>query len=160
MEGNGGFGPTQLFLADSRLALIVVNHLRHKALHRMFGVSRDQGNVITAVLLLGAADGAYEATRRVTGMRPHVSRSGAALGASALRGGALGVAGPTVGGAPAFGTLMAVAILGGLAAPGLRRTAHKMHVAEQRLRATEQRVRRERIRRYEAARDHLRASAS
>jgi hypothetical protein len=126
----------------------------------MFGVSRDQGNVITAVLLLGAADGAYEATRRVTGMRPHVSGSGAALGASALRGGALGVAGPTVGRAPAFGTLMAVAILGGLAAPGLRRTAHKMHMAEQRLRATEQRVRRERIRRYEAARDHLRAGAS
>ena len=55
MEGNGGFGPSQLFLADSRLALVLVNHLRHKALQRMFGVSRDQANVLTAVLLLGAA---------------------------------------------------------------------------------------------------------
>ena len=159
MEGSG-FGPSHLFLADSRLAFAVMNHLRYKAMHRMFGVSRDQANVITAVLLLGAADGTYEATRRVTGMRPHVSRSGAALGASALRGGALGVAGPTVGGVPRFGTLMAVAILGGLAAPGLRRAAHQMHVAEQRLRATEHRVRQARIRRYEDARDRLRASAS
>ena len=159
MEGNGGFGTSQLFLSDSRLALVVLNHLRHQALHRMFGTSRDQANVVTAVLLLGAADGAYETARRVTGMRLHVSGTGVALGASALRGGALGVAGPGAQAIPGFGTLMAVAILGGLAAPGLRRAAHSMHVAEQRLRATEQRVRRERIRRYSAARDRVRASA-
>jgi hypothetical protein len=49
----------------------------------VFGVSRDQANLLTAVLLLGAAEGAYEATRRITGTRLHVSGTDAALGAIA-----------------------------------------------------------------------------
>jgi hypothetical protein len=108
--------------------------------------------VVTAALLLGAADGAYEATRRMTGMRLHVSGVDAAVGAIALRDAALGVAGPSARAVPGFGTLVALAILGGIAAPGFRRTAQRMRAAEQRLRAAEQRVRRERIRRYTAAR--------
>jgi hypothetical protein len=160
METSAGFGTTQLFLNDSRLALAVLNHLRYQALNRAFGVSRDQANVLTIVLLLGAADGAYEGARRVSGMRFHVSGPDAALSAFALRGAALGVAGPGGREIPGFGTLVAFAMLGGLAAPGLRRTAHRMRGAEQRLRAAEERVRRARIKRYVAARDRVRASAA
>jgi hypothetical protein len=151
MEASADFGTYQLFLADSRLALAVLNHLRYQALNRVFGVSREQANVLTAVLLLGAADGAYEAGRRVTGIRMGVSATDAAVGAIALRDAALGIAGPSARAIPGFGTLVALAILGGVAAPGLRRTAHRMRAAEQRLR-------RERIRRYAAARDQLRAN--
>ena len=160
MEASAGFGTSQLFLTDSRLVLAVLNHLRYQALNRAFGMSREQANVLTVVLLLGAADGAYESARRVTGKRPHVSGTDAALGAFALRGAALGVAGPIGREVPGFGALVAFALLGGLAAPGLRRTAQKMRAAEQRLRAAEARVRRERIRRYLAARDRTRASAA
>jgi hypothetical protein len=160
MEATAGFGTSQLFLTDSRLVLAVLNHLRYQALNRAFGVSREQANVVTAVLLLGVADGAYEATRRVTGMRPHVSGTDAAFGAVALRDAALGVAGPSARAMPGFGTLVAFAILGGIAAPGLRRTTQRMRAAEQRLRAAEQRVRRERIRRYVAARDRGRAGTA
>ena len=109
--------------------------------------------MLTAVVLLGAADGAYEATRRITGKRPHVSGTDAALGAIALRDASLSIAGPSVRAIPGFGTLVAIAVLGGFAAPALRRTAHKARAAEQRLRAAEARVRRERIRRYTAARE-------
>jgi hypothetical protein len=150
MEASAGFGTHQLFLTDSRLVLAVLNHLRYQALNRAFGVSREQANVVTAVLLLGAADGAYEATRRITGVRPPVSRGDAVVGAIALRDAALGIAGPSARAVPGFGALVALGILGGIAAPGLRR-------ATQRMRAAEQRVRRERIRRYTAARDRARA---
>ena len=160
MESSHRFGTTHLFLADSRLAFGVLNHLRHQALHRMFGMSREQENVLTVVVLLTAADTAYEAARRISGLRLHVAGTDAALGAVALRDAALGAAGRTNRAVPGFGTLVAFAVLGRLAAPGLRRAAHKMHGAERRLRAAEERVRRERIRRYVAAEEHQGASAA
>jgi hypothetical protein len=133
--------------------------VRYQALNRAFGVSREQANVLTAVLLLGAADGAYETARRVTGARLHVSGTDAALGAVALRDAALGVAGPSARAIPGFGTLVAFAVLGRFAAPTVRRVAGRLRTEEQRLRATESRVRRERIARYVAARDRVRSSA-
>ena len=151
METSAGFGTSQLFLIDSRLALVVLNHLRYRALNRVFGVSRDQANVLTVVLLLGAADGAYETARRIGGTRVRESGTNAAVGALALREAALGVAGPSAREVPAFGALVGFAVLGGLVAPGLRRTAHRM-------RAAEGRVRRERISRYAAARDRAPAA--
>jgi hypothetical protein len=160
MDASAGFGTSRLFLADSRLVLALLNNVRYRALNRAFGTSREQANVLTVVVLLGAADGAYEAARRISGTRLRVSRTGGAVGAVALRGAALGVAGPTAGAVPGFGALVALAILGGVAVPGLRRTAQRMRAAEQRLRAAEGRVRRERIRRYAAARDRGRASAA
>ena len=157
-DATAGFGTSQLFFTDSRLVLAVANHLRYQALNRVFGVSREQANVVTAVLLLGAADGVYEATRRVTGARLPVSGADAAVGAVALRDAALGVAGPGARAIPRFGTLVAFAVLGGIAAPSLRRTAQKLRAAEQRLLAAEERVRRERIRRYSAAQERVRAT--
>jgi hypothetical protein len=160
IESDAGFGTTQLYLTDLRLILAALNHLRYRALSRAFGVSHEQVNVLTVVLLLGAADGAYETARRISGVRVHVSGADAAVGAIALRDAALGLAGPSGRGIPGFGTLVAIGVIGGLAAPGLRRTVHRMRVAERRLRAAEQRSRRERIKRYAAARDRVRASAA
>ena len=160
MDTNAGFGKSELFLTDARLVLGVLNHVRYQALNRVFGVSREQANVVTAILLLGAADGAYEATRRIVGFRPHVSRTDAALGAIALRDGSLGIAGPSVRAVPGFAALVAFAIAGGFVAPALRRTAYKVRAAEQRLRAAEERIRHERINRYVTARERAGASAA
>ena len=151
METSASFGTPQLFLTDSRLVFTVLNHLRYEALNRVFGTSREQANALTAVLLLGAAESAYETARRISGMRLRGSDAG--LGAIALREAALGVAGPGARAVPGFGALMAFAVLGGLAAPGLRRVARRM-------RAAERRVRHQRIRRYTTARDRLRANAA
>jgi hypothetical protein len=160
MESSAGFGTTQLFLTDSRLVLGLLNHLRYQALNRTLGVSRAQANVLTAVMLLGAADATYEAARRVTGIRPHVGGAEAALGALAVREAALGVVGPNVRKVPGLGALVVFALFGAVAAPRLRRAAQRMRAAEQALRAAEQRVRRERIRRYAAARAaHSKSSA-
>ena len=160
METSAGFGTTQLFLTDSRLALHLLNHLRYQALNRAFGASREQANVLTFVLLVGAADGAYEAGRRLGAMRPRVAGHDAAIGALAVREAALVAAGPSGRAIPGFGTLVALAMLGRVAAPTVRRTARRMRDTEQRLRAAEQRVRRERIRRYVDAQDRVRSSAA
>ena len=151
METTAPFSTPQLFLTDSRLVLAVLNHLRYQALNRVFGTSREQANVLTVVLLLGAADSAYETARRISRMRLRVSDAG--LGAIALREAALGVAGPGARQIPGFGTLVALALLGGVAVPGLRRAAKRIRVAERR-------VRRARIMRYEAERTRLRANAA
>ena len=153
MESSPGFGTTQLFFTDSRLAFHMLNHLRYQALNRAFGVSREQANVFTFVVLLSAADAAYEAARRIGGMRPHVSGTDATLAGIAVRDAALSAAGPTSRAIPGFGTLVAFALLGRVAAPSLRHVAQRARSTEQRLRAAEQRVRRERIERYAAARD-------
>jgi hypothetical protein len=157
MEGSAEFGAGQLALADSRLALAVLNHLRYQALNKAFGTSREQANLLTAIVVLGAADAVYATGRRVAGTRPPLTRSDAAIGAVALRDATLGVAGPGNRAVPGFETLVMVAVVGGLAVPTLRRAAHGMHVAEQRLRAAESRIRHARIRRYAAAREHVRA---
>jgi hypothetical protein len=151
MEPSAPFGTPQLFLTDSRLVLTLVNHLRYEALSRLFGTSREQANALTFVLLLGAADSAYEGARRIGRMRLRMSDAG--LGGIALREAALGAAGPGARAVPGFGALVAFALLGGLAAPALRRTAHRM-------RAAERRVRLKRIRRYAAARDRVRTNVA
>jgi hypothetical protein len=147
------FGTSQLFFADARLVLAMLNHLRYQALHSTLGLSREQANVLTVVVLLSAADGAYEATRRITGIRPHLAGADAAIGAAAVREASLSLAGPSVRAIPGLGGLVVVALVGRFALPALRRSVQRARAAEQRLRAAEQRVRRERIRRYAAARD-------
>src|SRR5258705_1990399 len=144
METTTPSGTPQLFLTDSRLAFTLLNHLRYKALNRVFGTSREQANALTAVLLLGAAGSAYETGARVSRTRLRMSDAG--LGGIALREAALGVAGPSARAGPGFGALVALALLGGVAAPGLPRTGHRMRTAERR-------IRRARIRRYATARD-------
>ena len=76
METTAPFGTPQLFLTDSSMVFTVLNHLRYQALNRVFGTSREQANVLTFVLLLGAADSAFETARRVGGTRLRMSDAG------------------------------------------------------------------------------------
>jgi hypothetical protein len=154
------FGAPQLFLSDARLYLGIANHLRYDALRWAFGVNREQANVVTVLLVLGTVESVYEGARRIPGMRPSISGIDAAIGAVALRDAALGaVGGPAGREIPGFATLVAGAALATLAIPSLRRAAARARAAEQRMRAAEARIRSERIRRYQAARERVRAAA-
>ena len=136
------FGAGHLFLADARLALAVANHLRYLTLEKTLGVTRQQANVVTVVAALTAGELLHEAAKAI----PHPRLPGAenvALGMLGLGNAVHGVAGPASRQIPHFNALLGVALVGGLAAPGIR--------AYQRARATERRVRAERIRRYVAA---------
>ena len=105
-------GAPQLALTDARLALAVLNHVRYDALRWAFGVNREQANVVTVLLVLGAAEAVYEGARRIPGLRPSISGTDAAIGAVALRDAALGaVGGPAGRQIPGFATLVAGAAL-------------------------------------------------
>ena len=97
MESTQGFGSGQLALTDARLALAILNHVRYDALRWAFGVNREQANVVTALLVLGAAESVYEGARRIPGLRPSISGVDAAIGAVALRDAALGAVGGPAG---------------------------------------------------------------
>src|SRR4051794_5759499 len=56
-------------LADARLAFAILNHARHVTLERVFGIQRNQANLLTVVLALSAVDAAYEGARRAARVR-------------------------------------------------------------------------------------------
>lgn len=143
---NSGHAPgaAQVFVGDMRLAVTALNQGRYVALHRAFGVSREEANLLTFVLALGAANGAYATTRRVMHAPFPVSGADATLGGILIREAVFGIAGPGARKVPLAGALLTVAMLGGLAVPGLRRTVHG-------IRAAELRVRRRRMSIYAAA---------
>jgi hypothetical protein len=142
---NPKFGAGRLFLADARLALGVLNHLRYLTLEKTLGVSREQANVVTVVIALTAGELLHEATKALP--HPHLpAPENVALAMLGASNAVHGVAGPGSREIPHFNALLGFAALGGLAAPGI--------AAYRRARATERRVRTERIRRYvEAATD-------
>jgi len=137
------FGPGRLFVADSRLALALLNHVRHRTLNRLFGVSPEHANLVTFVLALTAADATYAVARRAIRVpvpSGDAMLSGVALGRAAVG----GLAGPQNRDVPDLGALVALGVLGGLVLPELRRAANN-------LRAAERRVRLRRMTRYRAA---------
>jgi hypothetical protein len=140
---KGDPAAARVFLADSRLALTALNQLRLMALRRTFGVSREQANALTFVLALTAADATLRTAQRVT-RAGLPSRGDVTIGGFLVRNAALGIAGPGAREFPFAGSLLAAAMLGGIALPEIRRAAHAMRVAERR-------VREQRIRAYAAA---------
>jgi hypothetical protein len=129
----------RVFLYDARMVLALANHARYLTLNRVFGVSRDQANLLTGVFALGAAEATY-ATARKALHAPGLSADGASIGALALREAALAVGGPGSRRVPGFGALVALALAGGVALPSLRRGAHSVRMAEQHLRERRMRM--------------------
>jgi len=130
----------QVFLADSRLALLLLNHARYALLRRLFGTSREQANLLTVVLALIVADGAYVTARQVARAPLRISGADAGIGGFMIREAALGVGGPPMRAVPLSGALVALAVLGGVAVPGLRRSVRGIRVAEHRVRLQRMRV--------------------
>jgi hypothetical protein len=134
------FETGRLFLADSRLAYVVLNHVRRRAIARVFGVSDEQANVLTFVIAASAAEAAYATARRLV-RTP--SRDDAVLAGLLLREGALGIAGPKTRQVPLAGAILTLALVGGSALPALRSAVKTARAAERRIRLS-------RISRYRA----------
>jgi hypothetical protein len=138
------FGSGRLFLADSRMAFALLNYGRQRVVQRVFGVTPEQVNILSVVLALSVAQAAFEGTRRVAGAPLHVRGGDVALGGFTAREAVLSMVGPGSREIPFIGTLLAAAMIGGVALPGVRRAARSFRAAELRMRT-------ERIRRYVAA---------
>lgn len=128
------FGAGSLFLADSRLLFVVLNQLRYRALHRAFGVSREQANLLTLVLAIVGTQGTLTRAGRIVRAPLQISRMDTAIGAFTLREAAVGMAGRDAREVSPFATLLTIALVGGLALPAARRTAHRLRAVEHRLR--------------------------
>jgi hypothetical protein len=148
-DPRSGFGAGQLFLTDSRMAVGVANYARHQAMRRVFGVDREQANLLTFVLVLTAgAPAAAALGRAVLAPLAVVTGVNAGIGAFALGQVTRGIAGPGVREVPDAAALLALAVVGGLALPQLRR-------ASRRVRELEHRVRVQRENMYGAAREAM-----
>jgi hypothetical protein len=133
------FGAGQLFLADSRLAFAVLNHVRVRTLQRVFGISREQANLLTMVLLLTGTGTALTTAGRVVKAPLRISGMDVVIGGFAMREAAMGVSGPAAAEISPFATLITIALLGGLAMPRLRRSLRRMREIEHRVRLLRER---------------------
>ena len=133
-RASSGFGAGRLFLADTRIALIWLNWMRHWALQRVFGLSRAHSNALTVVVVLTAADAGVTLAGRAIRAPLRISRTDAATGGILVREAARGIAGPRSRDVPLFGTLVIVAGLGAVALPGIRQAVRTLRINEQRLR--------------------------
>ena len=138
------FGAGRLFLSNSRTLLLLLNHARHRTLHRVFGTSAEQDDLLTVVLALAALDATYAGVRRVVPASLRPSGTNAALGLLGIRETGFAVGGPGSRAIPGFAGLLAVALAGGAAVPAARRALGGA-------RATEHRVRSQRLARYRGA---------
>jgi hypothetical protein len=123
------FGLGRLVLGDSRIAFHVLNELRYWSLNQAFGATRGQANVLTFVLVLGAAETARQGARRVLQV-PHMSSVDATLGALVVREAVVGIAGPAAREMPLFIPLLTAGIVGGAGLRLMRRGAHALRLAE------------------------------
>jgi hypothetical protein len=121
------------FVSDVRLVLAVLNQARYPLLRRVFGVSRDQANLLTFVLALSVTSATYDALRRFIRHPWPLDGPETAMAAAVVREAGFGIGGPKIGQAHVFGALIALAAMKGLTLPEVRRALHGLHVAEQRI---------------------------
>ncbi len=122
MSANGNVGFARLFFGDVAIVFMLLNDSRHRTVTRVFGVTRDDSNLVTVLAIGSAAVAVHGTAARVGAMRPHPSRSDGLIGASVLREAALGIAGEPSRAVPAAGALIGLALVGKSSRPMLRRT--------------------------------------
>jgi hypothetical protein len=128
-------GGTALFLGDAAGAFLLANEARYRTLE-WIGIRREDANLATAIGLLMLANGMYERAHRPTTPKPPTAVADFAIGIGALRETIHGVAGPASRDTQLGGTLIALAVLGGLARPPLKRGVRELKSSSRRLKRT------------------------
>ncbi len=112
----------RLLVADTRTAWLLVNHARHQAIHRVFGLPPEQDNVLTLLALGLMAGAVHSGYRKLMEGPPFPTGSDLVLGAAGLSEAAAGVAGPASRKAPMLGALLIGAVVLGAGRPLVRKT--------------------------------------
>jgi hypothetical protein len=115
-------GPMRLE-TDLRIACLLLNETRYRTLQSVFGLSRQQANLATLVLLMMLGTSTRQRAHRMMSGPPPVPRPGdASIGVTAMREVVQSIAGPASRDTSMFGTLVTVAAVGGVALPVVRRS--------------------------------------
>ena len=126
-------GGARLLVSDVRVALLLLDEARYRAVKRLFGVSRDQSWPVTLIALGLLASAAHDKAEQMLSGPGGPSRADVALGAAALRELA-GIPGPSSRDTPLIATLVTIALVGAVVRPGLTRTVHGIRTSTRRVR--------------------------
>lgn len=130
LEDTGG---ARLLVSDMRVAFLLLNEARYRTIQRLFGVSRDQVNLTTAIAALVLAGAVHDRAEQMLNAPGAPSATDAALGAGVLRELIYGAAGPWSRDTPLFGTLVTIAVLGGLAKPAVGVSVRNIRASSRRM---------------------------
>ncbi len=114
-------GGVKRLRTDLRAGSLLADHARHRALERVFGISRDQANALTVVLMLMAAEGLREQADKALRGPGGPTRADAVIGGALLRELVYDVGGAQSRETPLFGSLVLLAVIGGMTGPTARR---------------------------------------
>jgi hypothetical protein len=129
---DGAPGGTRMLEVDLWGTLMLLNEARYRTIERTFGVPRDQVNMTTAILALVVAEAIHtQAVKVRPSRRPTVAD--ASIGLGVLRESIYSVAGPASRDTPLVGSLIALAILGGLVRPPVARSIRGMKASSRRM---------------------------
>ncbi len=128
-KGSGG---TALFLGDAAGAFLLANEARYRTLEAI-GIRRQDANLATSIGLLMLANSVYEHAHRPKPPKPPTAVADLSIGIGALRETIYGVAGPASRDTPLGGTLIALAVLGGLARPPLKTGVRELKSSSRRM---------------------------
>src|SRR5947209_10038867 len=115
--GTGGRAGARVLRTDLRVASLLANDARRRAITRLFAVPADQQNLLTAVAILALAQSASEHLGRVFAAPPLPGAHTSLLGTASVKELLLGIAGAPARETPNAGMLLAIAIVGGTTGP-------------------------------------------
>jgi hypothetical protein len=117
-----------LLRRDLGMAFELGNEARYRVVERLFGVPREQANIITLIALGMLAQRAHARTRRL--LRPRTPNSGdTLLGAGVAREVLFDIGGPASRQAQYFGALVVFALAAHGFGPAIRNTIHGIRAA-------------------------------
>jgi hypothetical protein len=120
LNGDKNLGAARVVFGGAIMAFLLLNEVRHRIVERVFGVSREDSNLVTIFAIDSVAEGLHGSAARVLEVRPRPSVADAAIGAVALKETVHGVAGDLSRNTPFFGALLALAVLERSFGPMLR----------------------------------------
>jgi hypothetical protein len=124
----------RLLVTDLRIVYLLLNEARYRSFERLLGVSREQANAVTLIVLLLWAEGTRGHAQRMREVQPP-NRGDVMLGAAVLREGVYGIGGAAADQTRMFGVLIALAVVGRLSVPAIRRGIRGVRTESHRLRA-------------------------
>jgi hypothetical protein len=125
-----------LLAADLRLGLLLANEARHRTIERLFGVSRDQANLLTLIALGVAAQATHDQLKRMLKAPGGPNRGDTFLAVGVVNGLLHELAGESADEVPFFGPLVALALVGSVSRPYASRLLHDVRSASQELRGS------------------------
>lgn len=130
LRSSGGAG---VLAGDLEIGFVLINEARYRAMARLFGATREQTNLITAVAALALAEAMRGTLRRWMSGPMTPTMADDMLGVAMLRELLASAAGPTVRETPQLGTLLMLAFAGRALGPTVIRSIRGMRHQSQRL---------------------------